>query len=170
MPLLGKSIASAGLIIASGLSLSACATEDYVDKHIATVNDRISALEARVNTVDQSAQQANAAAQAAAGAAQTANQRLDQLTARSHFRIKDGLLAHAGSPDLKSTASSKALQTANQIDIGAAVDLTRCRHRRLQAELPQGIGIAIRARDGRAGYPGANPTIGTHNSDPHGIA
>ena len=46
MPLLGKSIASAGLIIASGLSLSACATEDYVDKHIATVNDRISALEA----------------------------------------------------------------------------------------------------------------------------
>ena len=77
MPLLGKSIASAGVIIASGLSLSACATEDYVDKHIATVNDRISAREASVNTVDQSAQQANAAAQAAAGAAQPATQRRD---------------------------------------------------------------------------------------------
>ena len=82
MALLGRSIATAGLVIFGGLSLSACATEKYVDTHIATVNDRISALEARVNTVDQSAQQANAAAQSAAGAAQQANQRLDQLTAR----------------------------------------------------------------------------------------
>ena len=64
MPLLGRSIATAGLVLASGLSLSACATEDYVDKQVATVNDRVSALEARVNTVDQTAQQANTTAQA----------------------------------------------------------------------------------------------------------
>jgi murein lipoprotein len=70
-----KSIAAILLTVGCGLSLSACATEDYVDKHIATVNERISALEARVQQVD-------ATAQSAAGAAQSANQRLDQLTAR----------------------------------------------------------------------------------------
>lgn len=75
MALLSKSMATAGLAIAAGLSLSGCATEDYVDQHIATVSERIAALEARVGQVDQTAQ-------AAAGAAQTANQRLDALTAR----------------------------------------------------------------------------------------
>jgi len=82
MPIRKRSIATAGLVIIGGLSLSGCATEDYVDKHIAVVNDRIGALETRVNTVDQTAQQANATAQSAAAAAQQANQRLDQLTAR----------------------------------------------------------------------------------------
>src|SRR4030095_5711941 len=82
MHLPNKSIATAGLAIIGALSLSACATEGYVDKHIAVVNDRISALEARVTQVDGTAQQANSAAQAAASAAQNANQRLDALTAR----------------------------------------------------------------------------------------
>jgi outer membrane murein-binding lipoprotein Lpp len=66
----------------SGLSLSGCATEDYVDKHIAIVNQRIDGVEARVGQVEASAAQANQAAQAAMGAAQQANQRLDQLTPR----------------------------------------------------------------------------------------
>ena len=79
-------IAAAGLSIAAGLSLSACATEDYVDKHIATVTERIAALEARVGQVDQTAQAANSTAQAAAGAAQSANQRRAQLTARVDAR------------------------------------------------------------------------------------
>jgi len=82
MPFTNRRIATAGLVIIGGLSLSACATEDYVNKHIAVVNDRIGALETRVNTVDQTAQQANTTAQSAAAAAQQANQRLDQLTAR----------------------------------------------------------------------------------------
>jgi len=77
-----KGIATVALTIASGLSLSACATKGYVDEQIATVNSRVSALEAKVQQVDSTAQAANAAAQGAAGAAQTANQRLDQLTAR----------------------------------------------------------------------------------------
>ena len=81
MPL-GRSMATAGLVIASGLSLSACATKDYVNQQVATVNDRVTALESRVATVDQTAQAANSTAQSAAGAAQQANQRLDQLTAR----------------------------------------------------------------------------------------
>jgi outer membrane murein-binding lipoprotein Lpp len=70
-----KCIANVVLTIAGGLSLSACATEDYVDKHIAIVNDRVTALEARVQQVDTTAQ-------AAAASAQSANQRIDQLTAR----------------------------------------------------------------------------------------
>ena len=64
------------------LTLGACATEDYVDKRIATLADRIGALDTRTKMVDQAAQQANAASQSAASAAQMANQRLDQLTAR----------------------------------------------------------------------------------------
>lgn len=75
MASLRKSIAIAGLTIVGGLSLGGCATEDYVDEHIATVNDRVSALESRVQQVD-------GTAQSAAGAAQTANQRLDALTGR----------------------------------------------------------------------------------------
>lgn len=75
MTSVGRSIATVALTIASGLSLSACATTKYVDEQIATVNSRISALEAKVQQVDSTAQ-------GAAGAAQSANQRLDQLTVR----------------------------------------------------------------------------------------
>jgi murein lipoprotein len=75
MPSLRTSIAAIGLTIAGGLSLSACATTDYVDEQVATVNDRVSALESKVQQVDSTAQ-------AAAGSAQSANQRLDQLTGR----------------------------------------------------------------------------------------
>lgn len=66
----------------AGLSLSGCATEDYVDKHIALVNQRIDALQARVGQVEGAAQQAGQTAQAAMGSAQQANQRLDALTSR----------------------------------------------------------------------------------------
>jgi outer membrane murein-binding lipoprotein Lpp len=66
----------------AGLSLGGCATEDYVDKHIAVVNQRIDGLEAKVQQVDGVATQANQTAQSALGSAQQANQRLDQLTPR----------------------------------------------------------------------------------------
>ncbi len=75
MPSLKKSIATAGLMIAGALSLSACATTKYVDEQIATVNGRVGALEKQVQQVDSTAQ-------AAAASAQSANQRLDQLTGR----------------------------------------------------------------------------------------
>ena len=54
-----KAMATSALIVLGGLSVSACATTDYVDEHIAAVNARIDALDARV-------QQNAAAAQAAA--------------------------------------------------------------------------------------------------------
>ena len=65
----------AGLAILVGTSLGGCVTTEYVDERIAAVNQRIDALEARVGQVDQTAQ-------AAATSAQQANQRLDSLTAR----------------------------------------------------------------------------------------
>jgi murein lipoprotein len=71
----------AGLAL-SGLSLSGCATREYVDKQIAAVNDRVSAVEAKAQDAGTRADAANAAAQAAAADARTANQRLDQLTPR----------------------------------------------------------------------------------------
>lgn len=75
----------AGLTIAlagAGLSLSGCATEDYVDQHIATVSQRIDGVDAHLQQVEGVANQANQTAQAAQGAAQQANQRIDQLTGR----------------------------------------------------------------------------------------
>jgi outer membrane murein-binding lipoprotein Lpp len=71
------------LTIALGsVGLSGCATEDYVDKHIAVVNQRIDVVEGRLTQVEGVATQANQTAQSAMGAATQANQRLDQLTGR----------------------------------------------------------------------------------------
>ena len=60
MQTITRKITAAAAVLA-GTSLGGCATTDYVDKHIAVVNQRIDALEARVGQVDQSAQAANAA-------------------------------------------------------------------------------------------------------------
>jgi outer membrane murein-binding lipoprotein Lpp len=68
-------MAIAGLTVLAGTSLGGCVTTDYVDERIAAVNQRIDALEARVGQVDQTAQ-------AAASSAQQANQRIDALSAR----------------------------------------------------------------------------------------
>ena len=91
-----KSIAAAAITIASGLGLSGCATEKYVDEHIAVVSQRIDALDAKVAQVDQTAQAAAQAAQTAGAAAQSANQRIDQLTGTfDSLRTKNGFEASA---------------------------------------------------------------------------
>jgi outer membrane murein-binding lipoprotein Lpp len=76
-------------LILGGLSLSGCATEKYVDEHIAVLSTRVDAVDAkaqdaiqRADAANSAAQAAAAAAQAAAGDARTANQRLDQITPR----------------------------------------------------------------------------------------
>jgi outer membrane murein-binding lipoprotein Lpp len=70
------------VIVLGGLSLAGCATKKYVNEQIADVNGRVSAADAKASDALQRADAANAAAQGAAGDARTANQRLDQLTAR----------------------------------------------------------------------------------------
>ena len=55
--------------------------EDYVNKQIATVNDRITALEGRVGQVDQAARRPMPRRKLQ-GSAQQANQRIDALTSR----------------------------------------------------------------------------------------
>lgn len=99
MSWLKKHAASArvvSVILLGGLGLSACATREYVDQQIATVNTRIDGVDSRVQAAqsraDSAAQAAaaaqsradaaNSAAQAAGTDARTANQRLDQLTPR----------------------------------------------------------------------------------------
>jgi ABC-type transporter Mla subunit MlaD len=70
-------------VVIAGSTLSGCATEEYVDKHIATVNQRIDETDRRLSgRIDQSdaaaaaamqrAEAANALAQSAGTAAQTA--------------------------------------------------------------------------------------------------
>ncbi|HEV8406723.1 MAG TPA: hypothetical protein VGQ34_02220 [Sphingomicrobium sp.] len=77
-----KIFVSALALATAGISLSGCATEEYVDQHIATVNQRIDGLQGQLTQVEGVANQANQTAQAAQGSAQQANQRLDQLTGR----------------------------------------------------------------------------------------
>jgi outer membrane murein-binding lipoprotein Lpp len=79
---LRKSIATAGIVVLGGLSLSACATTDYVDEQIAAVNARIDGIEARVQENAAAAAAANQAVQAASAQAASANQRIDALTGR----------------------------------------------------------------------------------------
>jgi outer membrane murein-binding lipoprotein Lpp len=92
MTWLKNRIANVGLasaLLLGGLGLSGCATEKYVDEHIAVLSTRVDAVDAKASDAIQRADAANSAAQAAASAAQaaaadarTANQRLDQLTPR----------------------------------------------------------------------------------------
>src|SRR6185437_6782531 len=79
----------AGVVVLAGLGLSACATEDYVNQHIAAVNARIDQVDAKATEAGQhadaamqAAQAANATAQAAQASAAQANSRLDALTGR----------------------------------------------------------------------------------------
>lgn len=69
-----------GAVALGGLSLSACATTDYVDRKIAEVNEHINAVDAKATAADQKADQALAAAQTAQTSATQANQRVDTLT------------------------------------------------------------------------------------------
>jgi len=85
MPAVRNRFASIQLAAALGLGalgLSACATEEYVNEQIATVNHRVDAVDAKASDAIQRADAANTAAQAAAASAQQANQRLDALTPR----------------------------------------------------------------------------------------
>jgi Alanine-zipper, major outer membrane lipoprotein len=86
----------ATIIALGAVSLTACATNGYVDEKFAAVNSRIDQVDARVTAASQraeaansaaaaaasSASAANTAAQAAATDARSANQRLDQLGGR----------------------------------------------------------------------------------------
>jgi murein lipoprotein len=82
MPITTKSLAAVALVAVSGLSLSACATTDYVDEQIAMVNSRIDGVDAKANQAAAAAAAADAKAQAAATDAQNANRRIDQLNGR----------------------------------------------------------------------------------------
>ena len=59
MSITRKSLAHLAMVAAGGLSLSACATTDYVDEQIALVNTRIDGVEANLATTTTTA---NAAA------------------------------------------------------------------------------------------------------------
>jgi len=82
MPNTRKRLATVAVMALGGLSLSACATTDYVDEQIALVNTRIDGVEANLAQTTTTANAAAAQAQAAAADAQNANRRLDALTGR----------------------------------------------------------------------------------------
>jgi polyhydroxyalkanoate synthesis regulator phasin len=82
MPMTTKNLASVALVALGGLSLSACATTEYVDEQIAAVNQRIDGVDAKASQAAAAAAAADAKATAAATDAQNANRRIDQLNGR----------------------------------------------------------------------------------------
>jgi len=87
-PFIAK-LAPAAVILIGGLSLSGCATKDFVREQVAVVSHRVDAVEAKLQDTDATAksalsqaQAASAQAQAAAGQAQNNGQRIDQLNGR----------------------------------------------------------------------------------------
>ena len=72
----------AAILVAGSLGLGGCASKDFVREQIAPVNQRIDALEAKLQATDGTATQAQADAQAAGAQAQNNGQRIDQLNAR----------------------------------------------------------------------------------------
>ena len=75
-------LAPAVVILVGALGLGGCATKSYVREQVATVSQRVDALETRLGETDGTAKAALAQAQAASGQAQNNGQRLDQLSAR----------------------------------------------------------------------------------------
>lgn len=75
-------IRTVAFVALAGLSLSACATREYVDQQDAAMATRIQAVEARVQDAAQKADSAGQRADAAAAEARTATQRLDQIEGR----------------------------------------------------------------------------------------
>lgn len=75
-------LAPAVAVLVGSLGLGGCATKGFVREQVATVNQRVDALEAKLQTTDGTANQALTEAQAASGQAQNNGQRLDQLTSR----------------------------------------------------------------------------------------
>ena len=75
-------LASVTMILAGALSVGGCATKGFVREQVATVNQRVDALDARLQETDGTAKTALAEARAASGQAQNNGQRLEQLNAR----------------------------------------------------------------------------------------
>jgi outer membrane murein-binding lipoprotein Lpp len=98
MPSVAKSVGMSVVVVLGGLSLSGCATEKYVDDHIATVNQRIDAVDAKAQDASQKADAAMQRADAANASAQQANQRLDQLTPRVDAVEQHAMAAKAKKP------------------------------------------------------------------------
>jgi outer membrane murein-binding lipoprotein Lpp len=73
---------AAAVLVLGGLGLSGCATTEYVDEQIATVNTHLSAVESKADAAGAAAQSAQSTAQAAQADAARANNRLDELTGR----------------------------------------------------------------------------------------
>lgn len=75
-------VVPATALIIGSIGLSGCATKGFVREQIATVSQRIDALDSRLLATDGIAKQAQADAQAAAGQGQNSGQRIDQLNSR----------------------------------------------------------------------------------------
>ncbi|KQY35910.1 hypothetical protein ASD21_00250 [Caulobacter sp. Root1455] len=67
---------AAAVVVASGLALSGCATESYVDEHVAAVNARVDAVDARVTALSGRVDEVDKTAQAASAKADAAQQHL----------------------------------------------------------------------------------------------
>src|SRR5215469_13643039 len=66
-------LAIAGLMLTSALALSACATEDYVKKHVAVVQDQVTTVQGHQQSQDQQLSQLDQTTREALQRAEAAN-------------------------------------------------------------------------------------------------
>src|SRR5947209_2392254 len=118
-----------GILLAvtlAGLTLGACATEDYVDEHVGAVNTRVDQVSARVDELGGQVAAVNSRIAGAAGAAQTAQSRADAaytlaqgkfvMTEVGRAQVSFDTNKSALSPEAKTTLVSLAerLKTENK--------------------------------------------------------
>ena len=100
-----------------GLSVSACATEDYVDQHIAAVNTRVDGVSARVDQLGGEVASLNTRVTANASAAQAAQARADAAytLAQGKFVMAEVGRAEVNFDTNKSTLSDEAKATLTSL-------------------------------------------------------
>jgi len=92
-------------VVVGGLSLSGCATEQYVDEHIAAVNARIDQQATRIDEVDKIARDGVQRADAAAAAAQAAGAAAQSAGAAAQSAASDAARANEDIAQMKPTVA-----------------------------------------------------------------
>jgi outer membrane protein OmpA-like peptidoglycan-associated protein len=105
----------AGLALLGGLSLTACATEDYVNKHVAAVQDQVTVIQAKQSDHDQHLAQLDQTTRDALQRAEAANKLAEGKFLYSMVLSDDSVKFRPSSADLSSEAQTRLMDFAQKL-------------------------------------------------------